>query len=95
VLYDWYVTISRKQAYLLSWVCLSIGQFIYFAADVNKQIGLVIFGRFVFGIGGARLLTRQFITKEIDIRAKTKYSAWMVCLSSLGMTLGPFINSLL
>ena len=49
----------------------------------------------LFGIGGARLMTRKFVSINVEVWALSMYSAIFVMMSSLGETLGPGISAFL
>lgn len=92
------VLVKKKQykpSYFVSLVTLLIGAFSYSIAFTWRSFWLNLLGRFCFGAGGARILTRTFMSKEIHIEHRIKYSAFLVGLTSMSMTFGPGLSALL
>eukprot|EP01016_Furgasonia_blochmanni_P057127 TRINITY_DN9862_c0_g3_i1.p1 TRINITY_DN9862_c0_g3~~TRINITY_DN9862_c0_g3_i1.p1 ORF type:complete len:709 (+),score=161.53 TRINITY_DN9862_c0_g3_i1:174-2300(+) len=80
---------SWRLAYKIAFVLITLGNFFYSIADEFGSISLLILGRLLIGVGGARVLARKYIAFNIAEYAKTKYSSYFVLFSALGMTVGP------
>ncbi len=66
-------TNKYKNSYYLSLIMLLIGNVLYYLAATpdNKTFGLILLiaGRFFWGGGGARLMTRKYVAINIQIWA--------------------------
>lgn len=91
---------SYRNPYLFALAIMVVSNFLYFAAESLKSnnflsIACLILGRVLFGVGGARLLTRKFVAVNVEPWALTKYSAILVGTTAASMCIGPGVASLL
>lgn len=68
---------------------LILGNFLYSIAYEFQNIWLVLIGRLLCGLGGARALNRRFISDTIPIKRRTQACAAFVAGSALGVAFGP------
>ncbi len=95
VLLSWWSNTSFKSPIIAGSVLILIGDILYAIAFDFKSVGLVLTGRLLFGIGGARAVLRRFIADFVYLHALTKYCAAFVAASALGLALGPGLSSIL
>lgn len=96
---------SYKGPYILSVLILIAGNFLYYiaqtAVDYNsseiniKGIIILVAGRLLMGIGGARLMTRKYVAMAIKPWAATKYSSILVAVSFAAICIGPGIQAII
>lgn len=67
---------------------ITIGNLFYAIAYDYNSIVLLLIGRFVFGMGGARAVNRRYIADYVSLKALTKYSAAFVAASAIGLAAG-------
>lgn len=98
VLCSWWTNYSFKRPLLCSAVLLSIGNLLYaLAYDMphghsggwNWRLAMLLGGRFICGLGGARALNRRYIADLVSLRDRTRASGAFVAAGAVGMALGP------
>lgn len=94
-IYNYTTSVHYKRSYYFSIGCLIAGSFLYSLAFTYRSLAMLFVGRGLFGFGSGRILTRKFFTREIHIDHRTKWSAILVGVTSLSMTLGPGVSALL
>ena len=72
-----------------------MGNFLYSIAYDLESLTILLMGRFLFGMGGARAVNRRYIADFVSMRAMTKYCAAFVAMGALGLAVGPGFASLL
>jgi len=97
--------ITKFKRYYIPHICVQllmvVANVLYFCAagyaGKNNVTGIVVLviGRVLLGFGGARLLTRKYISTTVEPWALSKYSAIFVGVSASGMCIGPGICALL
>lgn len=104
IFWGFFINVITKTKYRYPYIlCLSmliIGNLFYYLAETFKDnkstaLALLILGRMIFGMGGSRLMTRKYIAINVPFNFQSKYSTYLVGFSSLGITLGPGISSML
>lgn len=76
-------------------VIFILGNVFYSLAENAKYfhqylgVAFLVIGRGLLGIGGARLMSRKFLSINIQTWAQTQYSAIFVASTALGFTFGP------
>jgi MFS family permease len=69
---------------------VALGNLLYFIAwDADLAI-LLFVGRMLIGVGGPRVINRRYIAVYVAVKARTKWNAFYVAGSILGMACGPF-----
>ena len=100
VLCSWWTNYSFKRPLLCSAMLLTIGNLLYALAydmpvagggesDWNWRLFMLLGGRFICGLGGARALNRRYIADLVSIRDRTRASGAFVAAGAVGMALGP------
>lgn len=97
-----YITLNNRYRYpyFISLTLLFSGMLLYYLAHTfneNKSEGLIILviGRVLFGMGGARIMTRKFIAINVDVGSQSKYSSILVSISAFGICFGPGLSAVL
>ena len=65
------------------------GNLIYFFAYSSKSAAMLTFGRFLIGIGGARVINRRYIATYVAPKARTFWNSAYVACSIIGRGVGP------
>lgn len=71
------------------------GNMLYAAAQPLDSLAVVILGRVVVGMGGARVVNRRYIADHVDLSYRTEASAAFVGFTALGMAVGPGLAALI
>jgi hypothetical protein len=90
-----WISKSFKQPMMTSVLLLIIGSVCYILASPFNNIYLVCVGRFIIGLGGARMVTRNYILLFIPKKKVSKYLLYFQIVSLFGLACGPFINVLI
>lgn len=72
-----------------------LGDFIYFFAYSYKSAGMLLLGRFLIGVGGARVINRRYIATYVKLRSRTVWNSAYVAGSIVGRGMGPVLGALL
>lgn len=96
---------SYKYPYLLSIFLLLLGNLLYYLAQSTvdydsteiqiKGIVVLVCGRLIFGIGGARLMVRKYIAMSIKPWAQTRYSSYFVAVLCVSSCIGSGIQAII
>jgi hypothetical protein len=95
LVYSWWSTYSYQAPLIFSTLILMAGNLMYALALKFNSVWLLLIGRFLCGLGGARAINRRYISDHVPIKQLTSASAAFVSASALGMAVGPAIASLL
>lgn len=68
-----------------------VGNFVYFFAYDYKSATMLLLGRFLIGIGAARVINRRYITTFVSLKARTTWNSFYVAGSIVGRGLGPIV----
>ena len=93
-LYIYWSAYSFKYPFLFSLVCMFIGNYLYLISIDWMSLGLLFFSRFVIGLGGMRILIRQYIVEKIPYTLLDHYSQWFFLSSYIGLSLAPLVTYL-
>lgn len=87
---------------LICQLILILGNVFYFIAvkfynseNNLPSIIILVIGRMLLGVGGARLLTRKYVSLYVQPWALSKYSAIFVATSTAGVCMGPGLQAVL
>ncbi|GBG74106.1 hypothetical protein CBR_g17817 [Chara braunii] len=80
---------------VLSTIILVAGNFFYAIALDFDSVWLVLFGRLLCGLGGARAINRRYIADCVARKRRTAASAAFVSASALGMSVGPAVSGVM
>ena len=94
-LLSWWSNISFKHPLLFGCVMIIIGNLFYTIAYDYNSITLLLIGRFLFGIGGARAINRRYLADYVSLESMTKYCSAFVAMGGLGLAIGPGLASIL
>ena len=88
-------TLGKKYlpAYIISWICLIVGSFFYYAALTVHSVPLLVAGRILFGWGGGKVITRAYFATEINPKNKALWSGILVASIAFSLTGGPGISA--
>ncbi|KDO26892.1 hypothetical protein SPRG_07606 [Saprolegnia parasitica CBS 223.65] len=89
VVYSWWANKSFKSPLLFSTGCLIVGNLLYALALTYNSFTMVLLGRVLNGLGGARSINRRYIADNYSREERTIGSALFVTYSALGMSAGP------
>ncbi|CAN0408862.1 unnamed protein product [Ascophyllum nodosum] len=92
--YSWWTNRSFRQPLLLCSVMLIIGNLLYGLALTFDAFWMVLLGRALVGLGGARGINRRYIADTIPMKSRTAYSTAFVAVSAAGMAVGPFVATM-
>ena len=81
-------------SYVVSHITLVLGIFFYYISYTFDSYIPLLIGRFLFGYGGGRVITKSFISYIIKPKFKTLYSSYLVCLTATAITGGSGISAL-
>ncbi|OQR84467.1 Major Facilitator Superfamily (MFS) [Achlya hypogyna] len=95
VLYSWWANKSFKAPLLFSTGCLIVGNLLYALALTYNSFAMVLVGRVLNGLGGARSINRRYIADNYSREERTVGSALFVTYSALGMSAGPAVAAAL
>lgn len=87
---------SNYQYKLPTFICalfVVLGDFTYLLAYPYKSPALMLAGRLLIGIGGARVINRRYIATYVHPRARTFWNSVFVAGSIVGRGLGPYIST--
>ncbi|CAB1098638.1 unnamed protein product [Ectocarpus sp. CCAP 1310/34] len=93
LLYSWWTNTSFRGPLLLCSAMLIVGNFLYGLALTYDAFWMVLVGRLLIGLGGARGVNRRYIADTIPIASRTAYSAAFVAAGALGMAFGPAVSA--
>lgn len=86
---------NYRGAYIISFVCMVLGNLLYYLAKTFKSISALVIARILLGYSGGRVITRGFVGTKINPKFRSLWSSYLVAFSSLSITLGPGISSFL
>jgi MFS family permease len=89
---------SNYQYKVPTFICalfVVLGDFTYFLAYPLKSPGIMLLGRLLIGVGGARVINRRYIATYVHPRARTFWNSAFVAGSIIGRGLGPYISTFL
>ncbi|XP_024368342.1 SPX domain-containing membrane protein OsI_21475 [Physcomitrium patens] len=89
LIYSWWSNFSYTAPLLISTLILMAGNLMYALALYFNSIWLLLLGRFLCGLGGARAINRRYISDHVPVKQLTSASAAFVSASALGMAVGP------
>lgn len=93
--YNWFAGVAYRPSYIVSFLLLILGLFLYAFSYSFKTLLPLILGRMMLGFGAARGLTKKFFTNEIKMENATYYAAILTGVSNSCISLGPGLSSLL
>eukprot|EP00897_Mesotaenium_endlicherianum_P004815 jgi/Mesen1/4361/ME000022S03653 len=85
---------SYRAPLVVSTLVLMVGNLSYAMALDLGSVWLLLIGRALEGLGGARAINRRYIADHVPLERRTHDSAAFVSASALGMAAGPFIAGL-
>lgn len=94
IAYSYWSNFSFRKPLLCSSVLLVCGNLLYALAWDANVTSMILLGRFVTGLGGARAVNRRYIADSIRVEHRTRASAAFVAAGALGMACGPFLASI-
>ena len=86
---------SFKQPLLFGCAMIIVGNLLYAVAYDLNSLSLLLIGRFLFGMGGARAINRRYIADFVSLKSMTRYCYYFVMMGGLGLAVGPGLASLL
>lgn len=89
LVYSWWSNFSYTAPLIISTLILITGNLMYALALYFNSIWLLLLGRFLCGMGGARAINRRYISDHVPMKQLTSASAAFVSASALGMAVGP------
>ncbi|KAJ7550770.1 hypothetical protein O6H91_07G117600 [Diphasiastrum complanatum] len=95
LVYSWWSNYSYTAPLIFSTLLLISGNFMYAVALYYNSVWLLIIGRGLSGLGGARAINRRFLVDHVPAKQLTSASAAFVIASSLGMAAGPSLAGIL
>jgi MFS family permease len=95
LVYSWWSNYSYRAPLIWSTLILMAGNLMYAIALYFNSVWLLLIGRFLCGLGGARAINRRYISDHVPMKQLTSASAAFVSASALGMAVGPAIAGLL
>ncbi|CAK9261087.1 unnamed protein product [Sphagnum jensenii] len=95
LVYSWWSNYSYRAPLIWSTLILMAGNLMYATALYFNSVWLLLIGRFLCGLGGARAINRRYISDHVPMKQLTSASAAFVSASALGMAVGPAIAGLL
>ena len=94
IIFNFITKRSLKLALYISIFLYMLGSFLYVIATNFNSLYLIILGRFIIGIGAARVMIRKYIIVKVPKLLALKYSSFYVKFVVLGQAIGPLINLL-
>jgi len=91
VAYSYATQYSYRLPLLVSAALCTVGNVLYGLALPANSIKLLLLGRVLVGMGGARVVNRRYIADHVDLEYRTEASAAFVASTALGMAVGPGI----
>eukprot|EP00611_Tribonema_gayanum_P025678 TRINITY_DN5919_c0_g1_i2.p1 TRINITY_DN5919_c0_g1~~TRINITY_DN5919_c0_g1_i2.p1 ORF type:complete len:863 (-),score=287.56 TRINITY_DN5919_c0_g1_i2:526-3114(-) len=88
--YSYWTNTSFKGPLLACAVLLILGNIMYGLALSYDAFWMVLVGRLLIGLGGARGVNRRYIADTVPMEDRTFFSASFVAVGALGMAFGPF-----
>lgn len=95
LLYSWWSNYQFKIPTAFCAFIAAVGNLIYFMAWDMNAVTLLFIGRFLIGVGGPRVLNRRYILAYTSIRVRTRWTAFYISGTLLGMAIGPFLAACL
>lgn len=95
LVYSWWSNFSYRAPLVVSTLILMVGNLMYALALYFNSIWLLLLGRFLCGLGGARAINRRYISDHVPSKQLTSASAAFVSASALGMAVGPALAGVL
>ena len=86
---SWWSNYSFKHPLIFGCVMILLGNIFYAIAYDLNSLTMLLIGRFLFGIGGARAVNRRYIADFVSMQSMTKYCSYFVAAGSLGLAVGP------
>lgn len=94
-LLSWWSNFSFKSPLIFGCFMIVIGNVLYAIAYDLNSLTLLLIGRFLFGIGGARAVNRRYVADFVSMQAMTKYCSYFVAAGALGLAVGPGLATFL
>jgi MFS family permease len=89
-----WISKSFKKPMIVSVLMIMIGSVSYILAFSCESMTLLCLGRFILGLGGIRLVNRNYILLFIPKKKVSKYLLYFQIISLFGLACGPFFNIL-
>ena len=81
---------SYKRPMIMSILSLIVGNLVFGLALVVRAHELLFLGRFLLGIGGSGIIPKKYMTENLSMGNRTRWSAGLVMANAMGMASGPF-----
>ena len=95
LVYSWWTNRSYREPLVLCAALMAIGNGLYAVAEPFDSLAMIIVGRMVNGLGGARGINRRYIADATSDSDRQRASAIFVGAGALGLAFGPASNALL
>ncbi|CAM9396377.1 unnamed protein product [Chrysoparadoxa australica] len=93
--YSIWTNYNFKQPLLLCTAMLVVGNLLYALALNFQALWMVLVGRLLVGLGGARGVNRRYIADTVPLGDRTFFSAAFVAVGAVGMAFGPFLAAVI
>ena len=92
--YAFWIKKAYRPSYIISHFSLVLGVLLYYLSLTFESAWMLVVGRFLFGYGGGRVITKTFVTYVISPKFKNLWSSYLVAMTALSITGGAGISSL-
>jgi len=95
ILYSWWTSYSYRVPLLVATLLNLVGNIVYAMGYPCNSMTMVLIGRLLSGMGSCRPINRRYIADAYSTAERTAASAHFVAVGCFGMSLGPFLGSVL
>lgn len=88
-IYSYWSNYQFKIPTLVCALFVVLGNFIYFWAYPYQSAWMLVIGRILIGIGGARVINRRYISTYVSLKERTAWNSAYVAGSIIGRGVGP------
>lgn len=86
---------TYTKSYIISFFLLTFGCLCYFLALTTNSVILIVLGRIGIGFGGARVITRKYLSIAVTPESREFWGSALVAATALSITGGPGVSSFL
>jgi len=90
-IYSWWTNYSYRAPMIFSLIAYLIGNALYAYSGYFGSIYPMLIGRYLIGVGSARVINRRYLIDHVEEAHLLHYSMMYVVMTSVGNVLGPLL----
>ena len=92
IVYSIWTNHAFKAPLITSILLATLGNLLYGLALQNESNNMLLFGRFLCGLGAPRIIARRYISDHVSLKHRTLASSYFVTAGALGLAFGPIVS---